>query len=123
MMGKPAPAPEITTLLGEGARFEGVLTFEGVVRIDGHFKGKLEAKNATLIVGESGRVEADGTLGQFIVSGAYLGSIHVAGLTRILARATFDGQLETGTLVTEEGARINAQISMPRADAKPVLKK
>ncbi len=123
MMGKPPPAPEITTLLGEGARFEGTLTFEGVVRIDGHFKGKLEAKSATLIVGESGRVEADGALGQFVVAGAYAGAVHVAGLTRILARATFDGQLETGALVTEEGARVNAQVTMPRPEAKQPLKK
>jgi cytoskeletal protein CcmA (bactofilin family) len=123
MMGKPSPSPEITTLLGEGARFEGVLTFEGVVRIDGHFKGKLEAKNATLIIGESGRVEADGTLGQFIVSGAYLGSVHVAGLTRILARASFEGQLETAGLITEEGAHVTAQISMPRVEPKSSQKK
>lgn len=123
MMGKPPPTPEITTLLGEGARFEGTLSFEGVVRIDGHFKGKLEAKSATLIVGESGRVEADGTLGQFVVAGVYAGSVQVAGLTRILARASFDGQLETGGLVTEEGARVNAQIAMPRADVKQPPKK
>jgi cytoskeletal protein CcmA (bactofilin family) len=28
---------EITTLLGRGAAFEGKLTFEGTVRIDGRF--------------------------------------------------------------------------------------
>jgi len=32
-------AGEITTLLGRGASFEGKLTFEGTVRIDGRFKG------------------------------------------------------------------------------------
>ena len=31
---KPAPG-EITTLLGKGSSFEGKLTFEGTVRIDG----------------------------------------------------------------------------------------
>jgi cytoskeletal protein CcmA (bactofilin family) len=123
MMGKPSPSPEITTLLGEGARFEGQLAFEGVVRIDGHFKGKIEAKSATLIIGENGRVEADGALGQFVISGAFVGAIQVSGLTRILARASFEGQLETGALVTEEGARINAQVSMPRAEAKLPQKK
>ncbi len=116
MMGKTPPAPEITTLLGEGARFEGQLSFEGVVRIDGHFKGKIDAKNATLIIGESGRVEADGVLSQFIVAGQFHGIIQVSGLTRIQARAGFEGQLETGLLITEEGALVNAQVSMQRRD-------
>lgn len=126
MLGKSsssAASPEITTLLGEGARFEGNLAFDGVVRIDGHFKGKLDAKNATLIVGESGRVEAEGQLGQFMLAGQFTGTLQVAGLSRILARASFEGQLETGALVTEEGARINAQVAMPHPEgAKPAKK-
>lgn len=118
MLGKSSSTttPEVTTLLGEGARFEGNLAFDGVVRIDGHFKGKLDAKNATLIIGETGRVEAEGQLGQFMLAGQFAGTLQVAGVTRILARAAFDGQLETGSLITEEGARINAQVSMPRPE-------
>lgn len=126
MLGKSSSStnmPEVTTLLGEGARFEGNLVFDGVVRIDGHFKGKIDAKNATLIVGESGRVEAEGQLGQFMLAGQFVGMLQVAGLTRVLARASFDGQLETSILVTEEGARINAQISMPRPENSKPSKK
>lgn len=126
MLGKSSSStnmPEVTTLLGEGARFEGNLVFDGVVRIDGHFKGKIDAKNATLIVGESGRVEAEGQLGQFMLAGQFVGTLQVAGLTRILARASFDGQLETSILITEEGARMNAQISMPRPENSKPSKK
>ena len=38
---KAQVAGEITTLLGRGATFEGKLTFEGTVRIDGRFKGEV----------------------------------------------------------------------------------
>jgi len=35
---------EITTLLGRGATFEGKLTFDGTVRIDGRFKARCSAR-------------------------------------------------------------------------------
>ena len=37
----PTPAPGGDLLLGRGARFEGKLTFEGVVRIDARFIGSV----------------------------------------------------------------------------------
>ena len=50
-------AGEITTLLGRGATFEGKLTFEGTVRIDGRFKGEVFSED-TLVIGEGAIVEA-----------------------------------------------------------------
>ena len=36
-----ASTGELNALLGRGTRFEGKLTFEGRVRIDGHFVGEV----------------------------------------------------------------------------------
>ncbi|HET6581847.1 MAG TPA: polymer-forming cytoskeletal protein, partial [Nannocystaceae bacterium] len=44
--------PEITTILGKGSAFDGKLTFEGAVRIDGEFSGEIRTQG-TLIVGET----------------------------------------------------------------------
>ena len=49
---------EITTILGRGSSFEGKLTFEGTVRIDGRFAGEIKT-DGTLIIGESAQVEAN----------------------------------------------------------------
>ena len=54
---RPAPAGEITTLLGRGATFEGKLTFEGTVRIDGRFKGEVFSEDV-LVIGDGAHVEA-----------------------------------------------------------------
>ena len=48
---------EITTLLGRGATFEGKLTFEGTVRIDGRFKGEVFSDDV-LVIGEGAIVGA-----------------------------------------------------------------
>ena len=57
--------PEITTILGKGSAFDGKLTFEGAVRIDGEFSGEIRT-DGTLIVGETAEVkaESDGLRGE-----------------------------------------------------------
>ena len=53
---KQAAQGEITTLLGRGAAFEGKLTFDGTVRIDGRFKGEVFSDDV-LVIGEGAHVE------------------------------------------------------------------
>ncbi|MCA9698005.1 MAG: polymer-forming cytoskeletal protein, partial [Myxococcales bacterium] len=47
---------DITTILGKGSSFEGKLTFEGTVRIDGRFSGEIRTEG-TLIIGETAEVQ------------------------------------------------------------------
>ena len=48
---KQGASNEINTLLGRGSSFEGKLTFEGTVRIDGKFKGEVFSDDV-LVIGE-----------------------------------------------------------------------
>ncbi len=53
---------ELCGLINEGSYFEGVLIFEGTLRIDGALYGKVICKpgsNSTLIIGSQGRVEVE----------------------------------------------------------------
>ena len=49
---------EINAFLGKGTEFEGKLIFDGVVRLDGKFKGEI-ISNDTLVVGESAILNAE----------------------------------------------------------------
>ena len=49
---------EVHTLLGKGSEFEGKLTFEGQVRIDGKFNGQIVTKDV-LVIGDGARVTAE----------------------------------------------------------------
>ena len=71
---KQAPQGEITTLLGRGAAFEGKLTFDGTVRIDGRFKGEVFSDDV-LVIGEGAIVEAEVDIGEVIVQGTVVGNI------------------------------------------------
>ena len=76
-----APAPEarppaggLTAFIDQGSEFEGKLSFKDTVRIDGHFKGEIGSEN-TLIVGESGEVEANIKSKTVVVSGTVIGDV------------------------------------------------
>jgi cytoskeletal protein CcmA (bactofilin family) len=64
----------ITTFLGKDTEFQGKLTFQGTIRIDGHFKGTISAKG-TLIVGQDGVVESDIHVSRIIIDGEVRGKI------------------------------------------------
>ena len=66
----------LTAFIDQGSSFEGKLSFKDTVRIDGHFSGQITSEN-TLVIGESGVIEADIRSQIVIVSG----TIHVRGQT------------------------------------------
>ena len=64
---KKAVVGEINTLLGQGSEFEGKLTFEGTVRIDGKLSGEVFSDDV-LVIGEGAFVQAEIDVGEIIVN-------------------------------------------------------
>ncbi len=95
-------AGEITTLLGRGATFEGKLTFEGTVRIDGRFKGEVFSDD-TLVIGEGAQVEASIDVGEVIVQGTVVGNISAKRSIEIHAPGRVKGDLHTPVLQIDKG--------------------
>ncbi len=77
---------EVNALLGKGSEFEGKLTFEGAVRIDGTFAGEIFTED-TLIIGEGARVSAQIEAGTVIVYGDVQGNISTTELSELHAPA------------------------------------
>jgi cytoskeletal protein CcmA (bactofilin family) len=93
---------EINTLLGRGSEFEGKLTFEGTVRIDGTLKGEVFSEDV-LIVGEGARVEAEIDIGEIIVQGTVIGNIRAKRGIEILAPGRVKGDVTTPSLQVDKG--------------------
>jgi len=66
---------EVTTLLGRGSEFEGKLSFEGIVRIDGKLTGEIFTHDI-LIIGEGAEVKAEINVGSMIIEGSVQGNIN-----------------------------------------------
>jgi cytoskeletal protein CcmA (bactofilin family) len=93
---------EITTLLGRGATFEGKLTFEGTVRIDGRFKGEVFTDDV-LVIGEGAHVEAEIDVGEVIIQGTVVGNVKAKRSIEIHAPGRVKGDLHTPSLQVDKG--------------------
>ena len=80
----------LSGLLGRGATYEGELTFEGRVRLDGTFKGKLTTTEFLCrhVFDAIAKAAKDGALGE---DGKGLAKIRVTLHETDLARAWFEG--------------------------------
>ena len=120
-MTAPVPresmASKINTLLDKGSDFEGKLTFEGGVRIQGTFKGEIFSDDI-LVVGEGARVEAEIDIGEIIIQGTVVGNIRAQRAIEILAPGRVKGDLTTPSLQIERGAIFEGRSFMDDAVQK-----
>ena len=111
-----SPSRASDLLLGEGAEFEGKLTFKGTVRIDARFKGSI-VTNDVLVVGEHARIDAEITCGSVIVDGEVNGDIKAKSAVELHRVARVRGNVETPSLVVEKGAVVQGAVKMGSVSA------
>ena len=109
---------EITTLLGRGASFDGKLTFEGTVRIDGKFKGEVFSDDV-LVIGEGATVEAEIDIGEVIIQGTVIGNIKAKRSIEIHAPGRVKGDLHTPSLQIDKGVMFEGRSFMEGATKQP----
>ena len=118
-----AAAEDLNGFMDEGTEFLGELRFRNVLRIDGRLKGKVVSDN-TLIVGETGHVEADIDCGVVSIRGTVLGRVHGRQRIELLAGSRVHATLVSPKLVIEDGAYFEGECEMGgpgRTALAPVL--
>jgi len=108
---------EVHTLLGKGSEFEGKLTFEGQVRIDGKFMGQIITKDV-LVVGEGARVQAEINAGTVIINGTVEGNVRATQLIELHAPARVKGNLESPALTMDRGVIFEGSSKMENLGGK-----
>ena len=100
---RPEAVAEINTLLGRGSEFEGKLTFEGTVRIDGKLSGEIFSDDV-LVIGEGAEVHAEIDIGEIIIQGTVIGNIRAKRGIEIHAPGRVRGDISTPALQIARGA-------------------
>ena len=101
----------LNTIIGRGSHFEGKLTVDNSVRIDGVFKGELVC-SGELTISQSG--EADATLMQCkdaYIDGVVNGTVR-ADKVRLDTQSRFTGEVYTDSFTVAEGAIFHGSCSM-----------
>ena len=114
---------QIKAYMGEDTVFNGSLSFEGTVRIDGKFEGQVHTDD-TLIVGETGHVMADVQAGTVICMGRVEGTIVATKKVEIHANSRVVGNIESPALYIELGGILDGSCNMTGKETKiiPLVK-
>jgi len=104
-------AQPVTTLLGKGSEFEGKLSFEGTVRVDGKLTGEIFTDDV-LIVGEGAEVNAEVTVGGIVVQGIVRGNITAKRSVEIHSPGKVKGNINTPSLFIEKGVFFDGHCQM-----------
>ena len=113
----------IKAYMGEGAVFNGSLSFEGTVRIDGKFEGQVNTDD-TLIIGETGHLRAEIFAGTVICLGQVEGTITASKKVEIHSNSRVVGNIKSPALCIELGGILDGSCDMTGKENKiiPLVK-
>jgi len=111
---------ELNAFLGAGTKFTGHLSFEGSVRIDGHFLGTISA-TGTLILGREALVKGEVEVASLNANGTLIGTVRATRHAYLHEHAVFDGHIITPELSMDQGAVLNGSIEMPNPNPRPQI--
>ncbi len=100
-------------LLGRGARFEGKLTFEGTVEIQGEFYGEISS-SGHLVVAKDAKIEGTVEVASALISGQLKGNIKTTSTLDLRSSAHVTGEIEVASLTVEKGAFFQGQVTMTK---------
>lgn len=112
---KPVKADQVNGLLDKGCSFEGKLTFDGTVQINGNFQGEVYS-DGILIIGNDAHVEGGIFVDTLIVYGSVQGSIDSKSRVELHVPATVISDIKTKTLSIEEGVIFQGKCQMDRPE-------
>ena len=99
----------LAALLGKGARYSGEMSFDGRVRVDGNFTGRIFTDDV-LEIGETGVVDGQIDAATLIVAGVAKGDIHARERLVVQPTGLLEGQVDARILEVWPGGRVNAQV-------------
>ena len=118
---------KVATIIGPGTKVSGEIHSEGTIRIEGEVSGRVECDD-TIVVHESGFVQADLIAGQIIVSGTVEGSIAAHSRLEVTDRAKIIGDITAPRISIAEGVIFEGKCTMKapgeaKGEAKPAITK
>jgi cytoskeletal protein CcmA (bactofilin family) len=104
---------ELSGYLGKGTEIHGTVRFRSLLRVDGILTGRVESFD-TLVVGESGTVDAEIIVGSLQVHGLVKGRIAVDSTIEILPGGRVEGDVYASApgVKISEGGVFDGQLHM-----------
>lgn len=106
---------QVNGLLDKGCAFEGKLTFDGTVQINGDFRGEVYS-DGTLVVGTEGRVNAKIAVDTLVIYGKVEGQIEAKSRIEMHVPGVITADIKTRNLSIEDGVVFQGNCHMERSN-------
>lgn len=114
-MARDIKEGRLSGFVGNGTVLTGETNFQAMLRVDGHLTGRVTSEHGTLIIGSTGRVDANIAVAAAIVNGVVNGDIIATEKIEFGRTARVTGNIQTPRLVMEDGAILEGGCSMTKA--------
>lgn len=114
-MARDIKEGRLSGFVGNGTVLTGETNFQSMLRVDGHLTGSVASDDGTLIIGSTGRVDANIDVSVAIVNGIVNGDIIAAERLELGRTAKVAGNIQAPRLTIEEGAMFEGSCSMLKA--------
>ncbi|MBI5883317.1 MAG: polymer-forming cytoskeletal protein [Elusimicrobia bacterium] len=104
-------AADSFTVIGGEARFHGVLSVKGAVRVEGAVEGDI-TDATTVEIGKAGRVKGNIAAEALSIAGEVVGDVTASRSVELLKESRVQGKIKAPRLRIDEGAVFNGQCSM-----------
>ena len=111
------PELPIINILGAGAVVKGDIQVNGDFRIDGALNGTIQCKGE-IVVGPTGKIDGEIQCQNADFSGEVKATVKVTELLTLKGTARFSGDITTGKLAIEPGAKFSGTCSMDQGVPK-----
>ncbi len=114
-MARDIKEGRLSGFVGNGTVLTGETNFQAMLRVDGHLTGRVTSENGTLIIGATGKVDANIAVAAALVNGMVNGDIIATEKIELGRTARVTGNIQTPRLVIEDGAVLEGGCSMTKA--------
>lgn len=105
----------LSGFVGSGTVLTGETSFQAMLRVDGHLTGRVASESGTLIVGSTGRVDANILVATAVINGIVNGDIVATEKLELGRTAQVLGNVQAPRLIIEDGALIEGSCTMIKA--------
>src|SRR6266496_1686007 len=107
----------LSGFVGGGTVVTGEANFKAMMRVDGHLSGRVSSSSGTLIVGANGAVDANIEVAVAVIHGTINGDIIATQRLELGRAAKVNGNIQTPSLVIEQGAVFEGTCKMLQMSA------
>jgi cytoskeletal protein CcmA (bactofilin family) len=114
-MARDIKEGRLSGYVGNGTVLTGETNFQSMLRVDGHLTGRVTSEQGTLIIGSTGRVDANISVSAALVNGTVNGDIIASDKLELGRTARVVGNIQTPRIVIEDGAIFEGGCTMLKA--------